>query len=128
MQAVRNIAETGVNSTDSLTACDIYKINNGTKQLIRNKPGKTELTRQLQLVSTDILGPVTPAARGNYRFMAKFSDHYTKFKVVSLISTKDKALITLVTFAQDFVMHLGLRLQHLRADGGREFIADCKRD
>ena len=117
MQAARNIAEIGVNFTDSLTACDMYNINNGIKQLIRNNPGKTEITGRLQLVSPVLLGPVTPAARGDYRFMAKCSDHYTKFKAIYIIPTKDKALTTLVKLMQDFVIPLGLCLQHLRADG-----------
>ena len=128
MQVARNIAETGVNFTDSLTACDIFKINQGTKQPICNKPGKSEITEWLQLVSIDFLGPVTPAARVDYRFMAKYSDHFTKFKGVYFIPTKDKALMTLVKFVQDLVMPLGLRLQHLRADGGGEFTADYYRD
>ena len=98
MQTARKIAETGVNSTDSLTACDIYKITNGTKQLIHNEPGKTGLAEWLHLVSTDLLGSVTPAARGNYCFMAKVSEYYTKFKAVHFISRKDKALTTLVDF------------------------------
>ena len=63
-------------------------------------------------------------ARTNYPFTTKYSDHYTNFKVVYFISTKDKALTTLVKFVQDFVMPLRLHLQHLRADGGGEFIAD----
>ena len=124
MQVARNIAETGVNFTDSLTACDIYKINNGTKQLIRNAPGKTEITGWLQLVSINLLGSVTPAARGNYRFLAKWSDHHIKFKTVYIITTKDEALTALVKPVQNFVIPLGLRFQHLRADGGGEFISD----
>ena len=70
---------------------------------------------------------MTPAARGNYSFMSKCSDHY-KFKAVYFISTKDKALTTLVKFVQDLVMPLGPRLLHLRADGGVEFIADYYHD
>ena len=60
--------------------------------------------------------------------MAKCSSHYTKFKAVYFISTKDKALTTLVEFVQDFVMPPGLCLQHLLADGGSEFIADYYHD
>ena len=59
--------------------------------------------------------------------MAKCSDHYTKFKVVDFISTKDKVLTTLVKFVQDLLMPLGLCLLHLRVDGGSEFIADYYR-
>ena len=127
MQAAQNIAETGLHFNDSLTACDIYKINKGPKQPIHNGSGKSEITERLQLVSTDLLGSVTLAARGNYRFITKYFDHYTRFKAVYLISAKDKALTTLVKFVQDFVMPLGLRLQHLWADGGNEFVADYSR-
>ena len=128
LQAARNIAETQVDFTISLTACDIYKINKGTKQPIRNKPGKTQITEELQLVSTDFLGSVTPAARENYRFMVKFSDHYTKFKAEYFILTKYKVLTTLITLVREFVKPLELCLHHLCADGGGKFITDFYRD
>ena len=55
--------------------------------------------------------------------MFKCSDYYTKFKVIYFI-LKDRPLSTLVKFVQDSVMSLCLRLQHMDADGGGEFIAD----
>ena len=119
----------GVNVADSLTVCNICKVNKGTKRTFRNEAGKTEITERLQLVSTDLLSPVTPAARGNFRFIAKGSDHCTKFRAIYLILTKDKVLPTLlVKFVQAFASPLRLRLQHLRADGGGEFTADYYRD
>ena len=36
--------EMGVNFTDSLTVCELCKINKSTKQPIHNEPGKTEIT------------------------------------------------------------------------------------
>ena len=60
--------------------------------------------------------------------MVKYSDHFSKFKAIYFISSKDHALTTLVKFVQDLVMPLGLRLQHLRADGGGEFIAGYYRE
>ena len=96
MQAARNIAARGVNFIDSLTACDICKINKSSNQPIRTKQGKTEITESLQLISADRLGPVSPLARGNYWFMAKYADHYTKFNAVYFLSRTDKALTTLV--------------------------------
>ena len=85
MQAARNIVETRISFTDSLTTYDICKVNKGTKPLLRMETGKTEITDRLQLVSTNILGPVTSMARGNNRFMAKYSDHYNKFGAVYFI-------------------------------------------
>ena len=58
----------------------------------------------IQLVTPDLLGPLRAAERGNYLFMVKCPDHYTKFKAVYFISAKDKALATLFVFAQDFVL------------------------
>ena len=84
--------------------------------------------KRLQLVSTNLLDSVKHAARGNKRFRTKFCNHCIKFKVVYFISTKDKALTILVKFVQDFVMPLGFRLLHLRADGRGDFIVDYYRD
>ena len=86
------------------------------------------MVERLQLVDTDLLGPVTPAPRGNNCLMTKCSDHYTRFKAVYFMSTKDEALTILVKSVHDFVMLLGRNLQHLRADGGGESIADYYRD
>ena len=128
MEAAWDIAETGVTFTDSLTTCDICKISKYTEQPFRNKPGKTEMMKWLQFVRTDLLRPVTPAARLNYRFMSKYTDHCTKFKAVYFISTKNNALATLVKIVQGFVIPLGRYLLQLRADGSGEFIADYYRD
>ena len=123
MQATWNIAETGVNFTDSLTACDIYKINNDIKQPIRNDPGKSEVTERLQLGSTNLSGPVTRRA-GTTASWPSAPTTTPSSRQYTLILTRDKALTTQVKFVQDFVMPLGLSLQHLHADGGGEFIAD----
>ena len=125
MQGARNMAEVGVNFTDMRTACNIYKIKNDIKQQFFTKPGKIDIMERIQVVSPDLICFVTPAARGYSLFMAKCTDHYAELKAVYFIWTKDKKLTTLVQFVQDFVMSPGLRLQHLRADGCGEYIANC---
>ena len=126
MQATRNIAETGVNFNYSPIVCDIYKINKGIKQPILIEPGKTEIMGWLQLVSTDLVGLVTPVARGNYRFVVKCSEYYTKFKVVYQVLYFDEGQGAdgSVKFVQDIVMPVGLHLLHLRADCVGKFIVD----
>lgn len=79
MQGLRDISETGVNFTDSLTACETCAIDNSTQQSIHKKAGNTKITERLQLVSTDVLGPVTSAERGNFSYMVKYSNYYTKY-------------------------------------------------
>ena len=69
-----------------------------------------------------------PVVRGNYCFMAKYTDNLTIFMAVYFISTNDEALTTIYSFVQDLVMSLGLRLLHIRADSDSEFIADFSCD
>ena len=64
------------------------QITKGTKQPVRNEQGKTDITERLQLERSSLLEPVIPPAHGNCRIMAKYSDHYTKFKVLSRRRTR----------------------------------------
>ena len=82
------------------------------------------MTGRLQLVTADLLGPVTPTALGGYQYMAKFTDHYSRLKVVYFIKAKSEALSTLIKFVQDVAIPLGLRVHRLRSDRGGEYIAD----
>ena len=81
-----------------------------------------------QLISTNGWGSVISAARENYCFTAKYSDHCTKFNVVYLISTKNKTLTVLVKSVQALAIPLGLRLLHLRNDDKDKLIADFYHD
>ena len=56
--------------------------------------------------------------------MAKFTDHYSRLKVVYFIKAKSEALSTLVKYIQDVAIPLGLRVHRLRSDRGGEYIAD----
>ncbi|CAN0579923.1 unnamed protein product, partial [Laminaria digitata] len=128
MAKVKNIAESGVNFSDSLSACDMCKISKSTQ---RNHPKKSRpdpASERLKLVSTDLLGPVTPKAIGSYSYMAKYTDHHTRLKAVYFIYKKSDTPHTLCKFIQDLAIPLGLRVQHLRSDNGGEYISSSFRD
>ena len=80
------------------------------------------------VVSTSLMSLVTPVACWNYRFIVKNSNHYTNFKAIYFISTKEKVLTPTVKFMQDLVLPLRLRLLHFRVDGGGRLIANYYRD
>eukprot|EP00903_Cladosiphon_okamuranus_P017943 g16510.t1 len=79
-------------------------------------------TSFLDLVSTDLLGPVSPTAIGGFNYMAKFTDHASRLKAVFFIAKKNDALASLVNFVQDIAIPLGLRVEYLRSDNGGEFV------
>ncbi|CAN0051570.1 unnamed protein product, partial [Sphacelaria rigidula] len=72
----------------------------------------------------DLSGPFSPTALGGYKCMAKFTDQYSRPKVVYFIKAKSEALSTLVKYIQDLAIPLGLGVHRLRSDRGDENIAD----
>ncbi|CAN0003312.1 unnamed protein product [Sphacelaria rigidula] len=99
-------------------------LNKSTQQ---NYPTTTDfpsVTDRLQLVTTDLSGPITPTALGGYRYMAKFTDNFNTLRVVYFIKGKSEALSTLCKFIQDVAIPQGLRVHHLRSDRGGEFTGE----
>eukprot|EP00903_Cladosiphon_okamuranus_P019947 g18331.t2 len=125
VQVLEQVARTdgsGVVLRDSFSACGTCKINKSTQQNHPKAANTDNITRRLQLVSTDLLGPVSPTAIGGFNYMAKFTDHASRLKAVYFIAKKSDALSSLVNFVQDIAIPLGLRVEYLRSDNGGEFV------
>lgn len=125
MRSPQSIPETGANFQGSLSPCETCMINNSEQQDHPKTVTSTTISEQLQPVSTDLPGLISSAALGVYRYMAEFTDHCTRFKLLHVISTKDEMLPMLCRFFQDLAMPLGLRTNRLRSDRGGEYVADC---
>ena len=121
MAKVKNIEECGANFSDTLSVCETCKINKSTQQKHPKTSRPDPSSERLKLVSTDLLGPVTPKAIGEYAYMAKYTDHHSRLKAVYFIEKKSDTLHTLGRFIQDLATPLGLRVQHLRSDNGGEY-------
>ena len=75
----------------------------------------------MQLVYTDLMGPFTPAAKGGYRFVSKFTDDYSRLKEIFLLKNKTEAAESLHQYNMTVVAPLGLRIENLRCDKGGEY-------
>lgn len=78
----------------------------------------------MELLYTDFMGPVTPAANGGYLYVAKFTDYYTRMKNIFLLKSKAEAVESLHLYNQTVVVPLGLCIQRPRADKGGQYIFD----
>ena len=108
--------------SDTLSAGDTCKINESTQQKHPKTPRPHPSSKCLKLVSTDLLGSMTPKAIGENAYMAKYTDHHSRLKAVYYcIEKKSNTLHTLGTLIQDLAIPLGLRVQHLRSDNGGEY-------
>ena len=123
LKATADIKETGVVLKDEYTPCKTCKIQKSTQKK-HPKSTKNTAVQPCQRVYTDLLGPITPTAKGGYNYVSKFTDEYSRMNVVYLIKTKNEAIDTLTRFVQDIVIPNGFRLERLRSDCGGEYTAE----
>ncbi|CAB1109566.1 unnamed protein product [Ectocarpus sp. CCAP 1310/34] len=128
LEQLARIDGSGVHLRDSFSACGTCKINKSSQQNHPKIANMDGITERLQLVSTDLLGPISPSAIGGYNYMAKFTDHATRLKAVYFIAKKGDALSSLVNYVQDVAIPLGLRVQYLHSDNGGEYVNSDFRD
>lgn len=125
VQVMEKLARTegsGVHLQDSFSACSTCPINKSTK----NDQPKTApidvIPERLQVISTDLIGPISPPAIGGYSYMSKFTDYRTRIKAVYFIKNKNEALSTFVNFNRDVAVPLGLRVHRVHSDNGKEYV------
>ena len=90
MEVLRNKQGNGVEYTGTISGCDICSVTKS-KQQAHPKKSTRKTTRPMQLVYTDLMGPFTPAAKGGYRFVSKFTDDYSRMKEIFLLKKKTEA-------------------------------------
>ena len=82
---------------------------------------RIEVTQPLELVYTDLSGPISSVSGAGNSYVAKFTDHHTRLKSVYLLSKKNEAIDALINYTQDVVIPSGHRLQRIRSDRGGEY-------
>ena len=104
-------------SVSNCDTCAVAKI----EQQNHPKVARVEFTQLLELVYTDLSGPINPASGVGNSYVVKFTDHHTRLKSVYFLSKKNEAIDALINYTQDVVIPSGHRLQRLRSDRGGEY-------
>ena len=120
MEVLRNKKGNGVEYTGTISGCDICSVTKS-KQQAHPKKSTRKTTRPMQLVYTDLMGPFTPAAKGGYRFVSKFTNDYSRMKEIFLLKNKTEAAESLHQYNMTVAAPLGLRIENLRCDKGGEY-------
>ena len=68
MRTLQRIPETGVNFEGSLSPCVKCRLNKSVQQDHDKSVDSSNVSERLQLISTDLTGPITPLAPGGYRY------------------------------------------------------------
>ena len=120
MELLRKVEGNGVEYTGTVSGCDICAVGKST-QKAHPKKDKHTTDGPMELVYTDLMGPITPAARGGYKYVSKFTDGFSRMKEIFLLKSKAEAVNSLHLYNMTVAVPLGLRIQRLRCDKGGEY-------
>jgi transposase InsO family protein len=84
-------------------------------------------TDLLELVHTDVCGPMSTQARGGYEYFITFTDDYSRYGYVYLMRRKSESFEKFKEFRAEAEKQLGKHIRALRSDrGGEYFLGEFK--
>ena len=78
---------------------------------------------QLELVHTDVCGPMTIQTRGGYEYFITFTDDYSRYGYIFSMRHKSEAFEKFQEFKAEAEKQLGLCIKQLRSDRGGEYLS-----
>ena len=80
-------------------------------------------TKPLELVHTDVCGPINVQARGGYEYFVTFTDDYSRYGYVYLMRQKSETFTKFREYKAEAEKQLGLHIKELRSDRGGEYLS-----
>ena len=87
---------------------------------MRNKEASRSVD-VLELIHTDICGPISPAVMGGYRYFITFIDDFSRFGWIELIQEKTNSLGAFKSFKYVIELKTSKRIKCVRSDRGGEY-------
>ena len=107
-------------SIGSLPVCESCLEGKMTKRPFSAKGSRA--TKPLQLVHTDVCGPLNVQARGGYEYFVNFIDDYSRYGYLYLMQRKYETFGKFKEFQAEAEKQLGKSLKALRSDRGGEYL------
>ncbi len=88
------------------------------------KKGERSTTKPLELIHSDVCGPMNVPSMGNSRYFITFIDDYSRYHTVYALKSKDEALQKFKEFAEKVENRFGYKIKGLRSDNGGEYVSN----
>ena len=82
----------------------------------------------LGLIHTDVCGPMSTSARGNYQYFITFTDDFSRYGYVYLMKHKSESFEKFKEFQNEVQNQLGKSIKALRSDRGGEYLSQVFSD
>lgn len=119
-QLVAGLENISINNTDE-KLCEPCVLGKMTRQPFNHKGYRAK--RPLELVHSDVCGPVSPTTWDNKNYFVTFIDDYTHFVMVYLIKHKSEVFEQFKNYYNYATKHFNCNLLKLRTDNGREYVS-----
>lgn len=113
-----------INSKDelpTLKTCEVCIQSKGT-QLISRQPS-TKAEDILEVVFSDICGPISPSTLSRYRYFATFLDSYSRWVDIALLRTRDEVLDAFKKWLIKEQNQTGKKLKRFHSDNALEYLS-----
>ncbi|KAL4567103.1 hypothetical protein LXL04_022677 [Taraxacum kok-saghyz] len=88
------------------------------------KKSNWHATEKLQLIHTDLCGPISPASISEKRYVLVFIDDFTRKSWVYFLSRKSESFELFKNFKRSVEVETGMKIKCLRSDRGGEFTSN----
>ena len=78
----------------------------------------------LEIIHTDVCGPMSVEARGGYRYFLTFTDDLSIYGYINLIKHKSETFEKFKEFQSEVEHHRNKKTKFLRSDHGGEYLSD----
>ena len=95
----------------------------GKQTRLAHVQSRTRATRPLQLVHSDLMGPIQTEAYNGKRYVLTFIDDYTHFVVVYLLNAKSEVFERFKEYEAMVNSHFERKISRFRCDNGREYLS-----
>ena len=82
----------------------------------------------LELIHTDVCGPMSIHARGNYQYFITFTDDFSRYGYVYLMKHKSESFEKFKEFQNEVQYQLDKKIKALRSDRGGEYLSQSFND
>ena len=77
----------------------------------------------LELIHTDVYGPMSSTARGGFQYFINFTDDLSRYGYVYLMKHKSKTFEKFKEFQSEVENQCGKKIKALRSDRGGEYLS-----
>lgn len=112
---------TSKNLTELEMVCEICQKAKQTRTKFENARIKAK-RYNLQIIHSDVCGPITPSTWDGNRYFITFLDDFTHYSMVFLIKNKEEVTSKIKEYIEKVEARWNLRVSKLRCDNGRKYI------